>query len=151
MKRFDRINSIIWLLIALFFIWQSAMIPVGGVHKPGPGFMPFWTAVILALLSLLLWIDASLRKPEEEVKFLSGAGRWSGVIWTVVPLLAYAFLVEILGFIICTLILLFFLFRYIGQEKWWVAIAGTFLVTISAHLLFKVALKVQLPYGIFRL
>jgi putative tricarboxylic transport membrane protein len=150
MKHFDKISSVIWLLIAIFFIWQSALVPIGGLHKPGPGFMPFWVAVILAMLSIILWVEAALRKTEEEVKFLSGEGKWSSVIWTVGPLLAYSFLVELLGFILSTLILLFFLFRYIGNQKWWVAITGSFLVTFSAHLIFKVALKVQLPYGILR-
>ncbi len=151
MRHYDKISSVIWGLIAIFFIWQSALVPMGGVHKPGPGFMPFWTGVILAILSIILWVESSSRKSDEPVKFLSGEGRWSSVIWTVVPLLVYSFLIEIFGFIICTLILIFFLFRYIGKQRWWVAITGTFLVTFSAHLIFKIALKVQLPYGILRM
>jgi hypothetical protein len=55
------------------------------------------------------------------------------------------------GFLISTLVLLLFLFRFIGNLKWWVVFTGMLLVTLMTHVLFKVALKVQLPAGLFRL
>jgi putative tricarboxylic transport membrane protein len=152
MKRYDRICSLLCLIIAAIVIWQSAVIPMGRVNKPGPGFLPFWVAVILALLSAFLWMEAGLRKaPSVPVQFLSGEGRWPSVLLTAVSLLAYAFLIETLGFIISTLILLFFLFRFVGNQKWWVVFTETVLVTLVTHLIFKVGLKVQLPAGLFRI
>jgi len=114
--------------------------------------MPFWVAVTLALLSILLWVEAGRRKESSApVPFLSGEGRWSSVMMTVGALLGYAFLVEPVGFLISTLVLLLFLFRFIGNLKWWVVFTGMLLVTLMTHVLFKVALKVQLPAGLFRL
>ena len=84
------------------------------------------------------------------MQFLSGEGRWSSVMMTVGSLLGYAFLVEPLGFFISTLLLLLFLFRFIGNLKWWVVFTGMVLVTLMTHVLFKVALKVQLPGGPFQ-
>ena len=152
MKYFDKISSTIWLLIAFFFIWFVTYVPMGRISVPGPGFMPFWVGVTLAILSIILLGEATVRKPsaEEQVKFLSGEGKWLRVVFTVVPLLIFAFIVETLGFIVSTLLLIFFLFRFISNRKWWVAITATILVTLAAHLIFRVVLKVQLPYGIFR-
>ena len=150
MKRYDRICALLFLSIAAVAIVLSSFMPMGRVSKPGPGFMPFWVGIILALLSTFLFIEAGLRKGSaESVTFLSGERRWPNVIWTVGSLLGYGFLIEILGFKISTLLLLLFLFRFIGNQKWWIAFTATSLVTLAAHLIFKVGLQVQLPRGFF--
>jgi len=152
MNRLDRIGSIVGLLLAVVVIWQSALIPMGNLSKPGPGFLPFWSGVILALLAGLLWLGSGERKPLSDVsKIFIAGGRWPNVIWTAGSLLAYGFILEVLGFILCTAILMFFLVYFIGKQKWWVALTGSVLVTWMAHAIFKLALKVQLPAGIFRI
>ena len=150
MKRYDRICALLFLAIAVAAMALSSYMPMGRTSKPGPGFLPFWVGVILALLSLFLFVESGFRKgPAESVKFLAGEGRWPNVIWTAGSLLGYGLLIEVLGFVISTLILLLFLFRFIGNQKWWIAFSGTSLVTLAAYLIFKVGLKVQLPRGFF--
>lgn len=152
MKRIEYIGSLIGLVIAAIVIWQSALIPMGNIGKPGPGFMPFWVAVILALLSGFSWIETRKRKlPSVQVQFTVEERQWSNVIWTAASLLAYGFLIEILGFILSTMFLLLFLFRFMGRQQWWVVFTGSVLVTLTSHAIFKVALKVQLPTGIFKI
>ena len=150
MQRLDRIGAIVCLVIAGIALWQSMKVPMGNIRQPGPGFLPFWVGVILALLSAGLWFQAGVRKPGvEPVRFLSGEGKWPYVVAAGVGLLTYTFLLEPLGFIISTFFLLIFLFRVIGKQKWWVGVTGSILVTFFTHLIFKVALKVQLPRGLF--
>jgi putative tricarboxylic transport membrane protein len=149
-QRLDKIGSVVCLVIAGIALWQSMMVPMGNIRQPGPGFLPFWVGVILALLSGVLWFEASFRKPAAEpVRFLSGEGKWPYVIAAGIALLIYTFLLEPLGFIISTFLLLIFLLRVIGKQKWWVGVTGSILVTFFTHLIFKVALKVQLPRGLF--
>jgi putative tricarboxylic transport membrane protein len=150
-KRFDKIGSIVCLIVAAAAIWQSAIIPMGRISKPGPGFLPFWVGIILALLSGVLWTEASLRKPSaDQVRFLSGEGKWQYVVFAALSLLAYTGLMEILGFRLSTFLLLIFLFWFVGKQKWWVVLTGASLVTVFTHLIFRVALKVQLPVGLLR-
>jgi putative tricarboxylic transport membrane protein len=152
MKRNDIVTSVFHLILAAVLIWQALSIPVGRFGKPGPGFLPLGVGLVLAALSLSLWIEARSRKsPQEKISFLAGEGRWPGVVWTVALLSAYGLLLEWLGFIICTLSILFLLFRFIGKQRLPLAVAETILITLVAHLLFKVALKVQLPGGLFRI
>jgi len=152
MNRIDRLGSLVGLLLAGVVIWQSVIIPMGTLNKPGPGFLPFWAGVILALLAGLLWLGSEKRKPfSAPLKIFPEEGRWSSVIWAAGSLLAYGFALEVLGFIFCTAALMLFLFYFIGQQKWWVALTGSVLVTWVAHALFKLVLKVQLPAGIFRI
>jgi putative tricarboxylic transport membrane protein len=149
-QRLDKIGSVVCLVIAGIALWQSVKVPMGSIRQPGPGFLPFWVGVILALLSVALWFQASFRKPAAEpVRFLSGEGKWTYVAAAGIALLIYTFLLEPLGFIISTFLLLIFLFRVIGKQKWWLGVTGSILVTFFTHLIFKVALKVQLPRGLF--
>jgi putative tricarboxylic transport membrane protein len=149
-QRRDKIGSIVCLVIAGIALWQSVRVPMGNIRQPGPGFLPFWVGVLLALLSAILWFEASFRKPAAEpARFLSGEGKWPYVVAAGVALLIYTFLLEPLGFVISTFLLLIFLFRVIGKQKWWVGVTGSILVTFFTHLIFRVALKVQLPRGLF--
>ena len=150
MQRLDKIGSVVCLVIAGIALWQSFRVPMGNIRQPGPGFLPFWVGMILALLSAVLWFEASSRKPAPEpVRFLSGERKWAYVAAAGIALLMYTFLLESLGFVISTFLLLIFLFRVIGKQKWWVGVTGSILVTFFTHLIFKVALKVQLPRGLF--
>ncbi len=150
MQRLDKIGAIVCLAIAGIALWQSVKVPMGSIRQPGPGFLPFWVGVILALLSAVLWFQAGYRKPAvETARFFSGEGKWPYVVAAGVGLLIYTFLLEPLGFIISTFFLLIFLFRVIGKQKWWVGVTGSILVTFFTHLIFRVALKVQLPRGFF--
>jgi hypothetical protein len=150
MKKFDQVGSLVCLGIAALFIWQSSLVPSGNIRQPGPGFLPFWVGVILALLSMVLWFQARFRKPgADSARFLSGEGNWPYVAAAGIGLFIYTFLLEPLGFIGSTPLLLVFLFRVIGKQKWWVGITGSILVTLFTHLIFRVALKVQLPRGLF--
>jgi len=152
MKRVDRIGGMICLIIAAGVIWQSAIIPMGNWSKPGPGFMPFWAGVILALLCGFLWLEAGMGKsPSAPIRIFSHEGRWTGVIWTAASLLAYGFFIELLGFMICTFFFMFVMFYFLGHQKWWASLTGSILVTWIAHAIFKLALKVQLPAGLFKI
>jgi hypothetical protein len=155
-KRFDLTSCIIFFFLAAFLIWQAAFtMPLGRIGKPGPGFLPFWLGIILALLSAILWVDATVRKQppsEGQTQPVSGKKRWPlNVIWTTIAILVYSLLIEYVGFFICTFFLLLFLFGIIGRQKWWVALLGSCLVTLICHYGFRVALQVQLPRGIFSL
>jgi len=161
-KRSDPMSSIIFLIISAVIIWQSVSMPMGRVSKPGPGFLPFWLGIILALLSSILWLEPILRKqppgkgqsisPPTQGPPVSEEKGWpKNVILAAVSLIAYALLMEFLGFIISTLLLLSFYLHFIGKQKWWVVLGGSVFFTLISHLIFKVGLQVQLPMGIFRI
>lgn len=153
MKRTEQISSIIFLIFAAITIVLSARIPMGNVSKPGPGFLPFWLGIILAFISIFLWVQSARhiipgRRPQASS---FNSQRVKDVVLTAASLTAFSLLIEYLGFLICSVILLFLLFRVIGKQKWLPSIVWTILATSASHLLFKVALKVQFPKGIFKI
>jgi putative tricarboxylic transport membrane protein len=151
MKSYDKICSLIFFVSALAVGWLSFQMPLGNLSKPGPGLFPLSLSTILALLSVLLWIETRLVKSSRErIESKIGERQSLGLLLTIGSLLAYALLLEFVGFVICTLVILFVLFHFVGKQKWWAASIGSILVTLFSHLVFRVALHVQLPAGLFQ-
>jgi len=64
-----------------------------------------------------------------------------------VIMLLYAISIDWLGFLTVTLLVLFTLFKAIGELSIKVSLGGAILTAAVAYLLFKVWLNVQLPVG----
>ena len=62
---------------------------------------------------------------------------------------AYALVLDILGFLISTFLLLSFLFRFgMEPQKWFWAIGGSVIASLSCYVVFELWLRTQLPKGI---
>ncbi|MBA4421930.1 MAG: hypothetical protein C0390_02370 [Syntrophus sp. (in: bacteria)] len=66
MRKADRIFGVIGLGLSLWFYLESRKFHYMTDFTPGPGFMPFWVGVILAILSSYLLYDTFRRDPSEE-------------------------------------------------------------------------------------
>lgn len=66
MRKADRIFGVMGLGIALWCYLESTKFNYMTEFTPGPGFLPFWVGVILAILSCWLLYDTFRRKPSEE-------------------------------------------------------------------------------------
>mgnify|MGYP001594841211 CR=1 FL=1 len=149
MGKSDRISGSFWLLFSLFISYESYKLGLGTLHQPGPGFLFFWTGIVVAILALFI-ILMSVRKPfpdEAEAQAFEGSNVRK-VLLVLSSLFVYALLMEWLGFFIVTLLLFFFLLGVIEKKKWWFAILVSLIVTALSYLLFETALQSQLPKGI---
>jgi putative tricarboxylic transport membrane protein len=61
MKKADRIYGVIGLGLSLWCYLESRRLDYMTEFTPGPGFMPFWVGVVLAVLSCYLIIDSFVR------------------------------------------------------------------------------------------
>ena len=66
MRKADRIFGVIGLWLALWAYLESRKFDYMTEFTPGPGFMPFWVGVVLAVLSFYLLFDTFTRKPSEK-------------------------------------------------------------------------------------
>jgi len=66
MKKADRIFGVIGLGLSLWCYLESTKFTYMTQFTPGPGFLPFWVGVILAILSCYLLYDTFRREPSEE-------------------------------------------------------------------------------------
>ena len=66
MRKADRIFGVIGLGLSLWCYLESTRLTYMAEFTPGPGFMPFWVGVVLAILSCFLLFDTFKRKPTEK-------------------------------------------------------------------------------------
>ena len=139
------------ILVGFYVTAGAVRLGVGSVNKPGAGFIFFWLALILAGLAaidLVITIigtkrNSAIRKP------LWKGFRWGKVILVLAGVSVYAFVLDILGFILSTFLVLFFLFKAVEPVKWRDAIIGSVLTIAVVYAVFGIWLKVPFPTGIF--
>jgi putative tricarboxylic transport membrane protein len=123
---------------------------MGSLHEPGPGFVFFWTAVVVGLLSLGVVAQSFVGKAveeENEGRIFTKAGARK-VALVVIALFLYALLLEWVGFVIVTLLLMVFLLRVIEKKPWWLTLLTAVTITVVAYLVFEMALQSNLPKGL---
>lgn len=149
MGKADRISGIFWLVFAVFIGVQSYRLGLGTLHKPGPGFLFFWTGIILAIMSLIVLLRAwSGKKTEEPGISIFGTQNTRKILFVLISLFLYARFMETIGFIPVTLLLFVFLLGIIEKKKWFYTIFVSVAVTVAAYLIFETWLKSQLPKGL---
>jgi putative tricarboxylic transport membrane protein len=141
----DRVSSLVLVVFALVAVNEARKLRVGTLTNPGPGFVPLCLAVALALVALLL-LWRALRESATPALSAEPGERWKPVA-TLVALAAYTFALEPLGFVLATAALLFFFFRVLDGQRWWIALASAVVVSALSYLLFARALHVRLPEG----
>jgi len=142
----DRISGLVVFFVGAFILWQGRHLPVGSLRRPGAGFFPTLMAVAIMMVSLLLVIPKS--KKEKEKQPIAGKSILR-VLTVFLGLLAYFLLLEYLGFIIVSFLLMAFLFVTFGSQRWPTAVFRAFIAVGLAYLLFDILLEANLPKGVF--
>jgi putative tricarboxylic transport membrane protein len=144
MARRDAIVAAVALTLSVTTVYESSKLPFGTIHSPGPGFFPWWTGVLIVLLALVLLIQA--------LTLRSGAagerpGRIAKVAALLIVLSAYTFLLDSLGYPLCTFLLVLFMLRAIDPQRWTVALGMAVISAVGSYVVFAVWLSVPLPRG----
>jgi putative tricarboxylic transport membrane protein len=142
----ERINGLVVLCIGILILWQGKGLSFGSPHAPGAGFFPALIGVILIVLALVLIVRGD--------KGTEGGGRLSAssitrVLGVFAALLAYFLLLEYLGFVVVSFLLMAFFFLWVARQRWYVALSSAVLCIGLAYVLFDVLLKSSLPKGVF--
>jgi putative tricarboxylic transport membrane protein len=147
----DQFSSLFWFMVGMVVTYLSYRLGLGTLTNPGPGFLPFWCALILSGLSSLVFFHRLLGRTQGEtqkLRHLWQGLRWPKGIYVVAAILAYALLFTTLGYLLSTIALLLFLFKAIEPQRWTVAVGGAVLASFASFVLFALWLDVQLPRGV---
>ena len=130
------------LLCFRLSVWRSG---------PQEGFFPLVIAIIIIGLSLLLLIQSVFfRNQEKEDVSVKKEGKinLSRVLSYIIATLLYGILLESIGFLISSALLLVFILKVVEKRSWKVTIVlGSASVLIS-YILFAYLLGVPLPRGL---
>jgi hypothetical protein len=137
-KADNLLSSGLWLtvgLVAAAFAWR---LDLGAVSQPGPGFFPFWSAVMLSsLATILALLNLNGFREWEQRSRLTDMFNGPRVV-CLLAVAAYIATLPLLGFASGSFLLLLVLTGIIGQSAW------------HSRLLFSLA-SVSLFWAIFEL
>jgi hypothetical protein len=143
------ISTLVFLVCGVVITVSSLRIHVGTFGDPGSGLFPLITGILISLVAGGMFIKARRQSISAGQKPLGEDKRlWHNrCVATVVIMLLYAITIDWLGFLTVTLLILFILFKAVGNLSIKVSLGGAILTAAIAYLLFKVWLNVQLPVG----
>ncbi len=118
-------------------------------HKPGAGFISFWSGVLIGILALLMLIQSIWLNKANVTEKAKGKINWRAITLTLVYFLGYVALLEYLGFIIDTILFVGVVLKSIEKKGWFVTIWVSLGMALASYYVFKVLLQSELPEGFF--
>jgi len=137
-----------WLMLSFFLSIQSYRLGLSTVNRPGPGFFPFIATIGIGLIAAFRLINNIRKRPPDNHSESGIAGEARLVLCVIAGMTAFAFLLDLLGFLFCTFLLVAFYLKVIAARRWLVTISFAVAVALASHFFFDVLLKADLPRGL---
>lgn len=138
-------SGVLTVLAAALSLHILVRLPLGNLNRPGPGLLPAASSGLLFLLSGSVLVRAFVRRgPGSEAAAWSKRTRDVGL--AILALVAYASLLEYVGYLVSTLLLAIFVLRALQHARWTEALLFSGGVVIVSYLIFTL-LGLRLPSG----
>ncbi len=145
---YNRISALFFIGVGMFFSFYGRMLEIGVWSEPGPGFMPFWSGIVLIVMAVFLLLGSFKRKEWQVMPpFFRLADSWKRVLRAFFAMGAYLLLFEHLGFTLTTFIFIAFLLKTVFPQNWKRTLIAASATAILARLIFINFLETQLPLG----
>jgi len=139
----DRVAGAVLVLFALFVMWEDRALPMGTLYSPGPGYMPFVLAVILAVMGGLVVATGGGAPPLASVAWAER--RHASAILGSCVFAALA--LERIGYRLTILLVLGFLLWGIERKSFLAAACMAVALALGTFYVFGTLLLVPLPLG----
>ena len=148
----DIFLTFFWIGLSLFVMMSAYHLELGNFQDPGPGLMPFLTGAVLLLLSSAILAASFLRsRSRSDSERMKDSGRIS--FWKVGSvfgsLVIYALILEKIGYLVATSLLLIFLFKVAGSRRWRTVLLSSILTVVITYLFFT-SFGLRFPKGILK-
>ncbi len=147
MKRNDIIVGCIFVALGIFIFTQTISYPSPEKGHPGPGLFPNILAILFIAFGGTLIYKAREPLSKNEAEIVSGSKRVLNALLVLGIVAVYVILVDSVGFLITSAVLLFVLMKMLGVTLLRSTIASI-TITLFINLMFSKILRVPLPIGI---
>jgi putative tricarboxylic transport membrane protein len=141
----DRLSGAVVLALGLYVSYEALKLKFGSVTQPGPGFYPTVLALLLVVVSAALIFHSS--RPREKTLQVDFGARTSHVAITSVAIIIYAAVLEGVGFLLCTFVLVLTMLVGIGKVTWLRSLVVALAGTVAVYAIFT-KLGIPLPKGV---
>ena len=151
MIRYDRMSTLFFIGLAIAIIIESIRIGPGSLSNPGPGLIPLGSGLVIGIPGLIVFVLTFVRRSPDVRGTLWRVGtKWGNIVLTLISMIGFAFLINLLGFHLVTFLWLSFLCRWIGRMGWKGTLFTSAVTTFSCYVLFEYCLDVHFPRGMLR-
>ena len=151
--RVDRISGIFLFILGGVVFLKSLTYPLGNFRRPGGGLFPLIASILLMGLSAALALQAFLSQEGKEAAptaFFPEKDAPKRIILGFVALLAYRYLLPVIGFGPSTCAFIFILTKFLGKYGWKVSTFFSVVAAAASYYLFQVWLKIPMPVPALR-
>ena len=148
MGKVDRVSTLFFLGLAVAICVESYRLGPGSFSQPGPGLVPLGSGLILGIFASVVLVRTFRGKEEGENLWRPGAVRRK-MIYVVASLIAYAGLLNTLGFLLTNFLWMGLVAWKVGQLGWKAALLISLASTFFAYLLFEHYLSIRFPRGVW--
>ena len=146
-------NSELWggligLALGGFVLWSGLKLKLGTINDPGSGYVLFYTGILMCLFAVSI-IYSAVTEGGPTLGSRWEDARWSKPLLVIVCLIAFAFALDPLGFLLSSIPLMLLLLRVVDPVRWTLAIPIAVLVPTGMWWVLKRLLLIQLPSGMF--
>jgi len=151
MKKAEMITGVVLLILSGLVIWNSLEMPPSASFGPGAGFLPFWLGVLLAVLATILFVSAwrSQSAGKDSQPVFPGKQALFAIALVLVGLAVYILIIDVLGYVVDTFLFVVFLVKVVEREPWALSLKLAVAATAGLFIIFRVLLKITLPYNMF--
>src|SRR5512136_1684841 len=147
-------EGIFWVAIGGIICILAFQHSLGVFRAPGPGFVAFLSGILIAGVGVVMTLSrsSSMARTKGTTR---GAGpgipavSLSRLAYTMMFLIAYAILMDPLGYIVSTFLAMFGLFFAWEKKNWLWSLFFSVTTSLVSYLVFEIWLHCQLPRGIF--
>lgn len=148
MKKNDIIAGAIFIALGIFIFTQTIYYPTPEKGHPGPDLFPNILAILFICFGIALILKTrKLTLDEAEREVVLTPKKVSNALFVLAIVAVYLVVVNYVGFLITSAVLLFILMKKLGVTVLKSAIAGI-IITLFINLMFSKILRVPLPIGI---
>jgi putative tricarboxylic transport membrane protein len=156
MKQVKRLEGIVWIIVGGIICFLSWKIHLGSFNEPGPGFVAFASGIALVVIGAIMTLSKAFSNRSSEKRGKARPGDFTllklpsfPILYTVLLLVGYGLLLDLLGYLVMTFLVMFALFYDRGVNRLLPSILASLLTVVVTYLLFETWLHCQLPRGIF--
>ena len=149
MRKVDRITAALLLAFsAAFAAGALKYYTWWGDSGPGSAFLPFWLALVMGGLALLMLLRGP-RPADDIVEWMPSGEGLKRVLVVLGVTVAFVALMQVIGMVVGIALFLAVLMRYLERHPWWLTAVVSFAAAGVNWLVFEHWLRVPLPQGVF--
>ncbi len=145
----ERVGGVFWLIFGLVVMYGSFQLELGTLQAPGSGFLGFLAGSFVSFMAVIVLAQSWSGNNPVKLSALWKDSKWRKPATVALLIVAYVLVLERLGFVLTSSLLMFIMFKGLEKFSWPKAVLVTLAAVFCSYLLFHTLFKAAMPEGFF--